>query len=44
MTLFGTKEPHPVDVKRMRRERLASSDALVTMALAIRGTDFAPGT
>ena len=29
---------------RMRRERLASKDALVTMALAIRGTDFAPGT
>ena len=23
---------------------LASNDALVTMALAIRGTDFAPGT
>jgi 5-methylthioadenosine/S-adenosylhomocysteine deaminase len=44
MTLFGTTEPHPVDARRMRRERLASSDALVTMALAIRGTDFAPGT
>jgi len=44
MTLFGTKEPHPVDAKRMRRERLSSTDALVTMALAIRGTDFAPGT
>jgi 5-methylthioadenosine/S-adenosylhomocysteine deaminase len=44
MTLFGTKEPHPVDARRMRRERLSSSDALVTMALAIRGTDFAPGT
>jgi cytosine/adenosine deaminase-related metal-dependent hydrolase len=28
----------------MRKERLASGDALVTMALAIRGTDFAPGT
>jgi cytosine/adenosine deaminase-related metal-dependent hydrolase len=28
----------------MRKERLASRDALVTMALAIRGTDFAPGT
>jgi 5-methylthioadenosine/S-adenosylhomocysteine deaminase len=28
----------------MRKERLSSSDALVTMALAIRGTDFAPGT
>lgn len=44
MTLFGTKEPHPVDAGRMRRERLAADDALVTMALAIRGTDFAPGT
>jgi 5-methylthioadenosine/S-adenosylhomocysteine deaminase len=44
MTLFGTKEPHPTDAARMRKHRLASSDALVTMALAIRGTDFAPGT
>ncbi len=44
MTLFGTKEPHPADAARMRTERLSSSDALVTMALAIRGTDFAPGT
>ena len=44
MTLFGTKEPHPTDARRMRKERLASIDALVTMALAIRGTDFAPGT
>ena len=44
MTLFGTKEPHPVDARRMRRDRLAGSDGLVTMALAIRGTDFAPGT
>jgi 5-methylthioadenosine/S-adenosylhomocysteine deaminase len=42
MTLFGTKEPQPVDARRMRRDRLSSSDALVTMALAIRGTDFAP--
>jgi 5-methylthioadenosine/S-adenosylhomocysteine deaminase len=44
MTLFGTKEPHPVDARRMRRERLSATDSLVTMALAIRGTDFAPGT
>jgi 5-methylthioadenosine/S-adenosylhomocysteine deaminase len=44
MTLFGTKEPHPADARRMRNERLAAKDALVTMALAIRGTDFAPGT
>jgi 5-methylthioadenosine/S-adenosylhomocysteine deaminase len=44
MTLFGTKEPHPADARRMRKERLASHDDLVTMALAIRGTDFAPGT
>ena len=44
MTLFGTKEPHPADARRMRHERLSSSEALVTMALAIRGTDFAPGT
>jgi cytosine/adenosine deaminase-related metal-dependent hydrolase len=44
MTLFGTTEPHPVDARRMRRERLNSYDGLVRMALAIRGTDFAPGT
>ncbi len=44
MTLFGTKEPHPIDARRMRRERLSADDGLVTMALAIRGTDFAPGT
>jgi 5-methylthioadenosine/S-adenosylhomocysteine deaminase len=44
MTLFGTKEPHPIDARRMRTERLSSDRALVTMALAIRGTDFAPGT
>ncbi len=44
MTLFGTKEPHPADAARMRKQRLSSSEALVTMALAIRGTDFAPGT
>src|SRR5271167_2805958 len=24
MTLFGTKEPHPVDARRMRRDRLSS--------------------
>jgi 5-methylthioadenosine/S-adenosylhomocysteine deaminase len=44
MTLFGTKEPHPADAARMRKQRLSSNEALVTMALAIRGTDFAPGT
>lgn len=44
MTLFGTPAPHPADARRMRRERLAADDARVTMALAIRGTDFAPGT
>jgi 5-methylthioadenosine/S-adenosylhomocysteine deaminase len=44
MTLFGTREPHPIDARRMRERRLASDDARVTMALAIRGTDFAPGT
>jgi 5-methylthioadenosine/S-adenosylhomocysteine deaminase len=44
MTLFGTREPHPPDVRRMRTERLGSDRALVTMALAIRGPDFAPGT
>ena len=44
MRLFGTKEPHPADASRMRSQRLASNDALITMALAIRGTDFAPGT
>jgi 5-methylthioadenosine/S-adenosylhomocysteine deaminase len=44
MTLFGTTDPHPADAARMRKQRLASNNALVTMALAIRGTDFAPGT
>jgi 5-methylthioadenosine/S-adenosylhomocysteine deaminase len=44
MWLFGTKEPHPADAARMRRSRLSSDEGLVTMALAIRGTDFAPGT
>jgi 5-methylthioadenosine/S-adenosylhomocysteine deaminase len=44
MTLFGTKQPHPADARRMRARRLGSDDARVTMALAIRGTDFAPGT
>jgi 5-methylthioadenosine/S-adenosylhomocysteine deaminase len=34
MKLFGTKELHPADARRMRTQRLASRDALVTMALA----------
>ena len=44
MWLFGTKEPHPADARRMRRQRLSDDEARVTMALAIRGPDFAPGT
>ena len=44
MSLFGTLEPHPEDAGRMRAERLNNDDARVTMALAIRGPDFAPGT
>ena len=44
MWLFGTRESHPVDAQRMRTERLANDEARLTMALAIRGTDFAPGT
>jgi 5-methylthioadenosine/S-adenosylhomocysteine deaminase len=44
MSLFGTLEPHPADARRMRTERLNNDDARVTMALAIRGPDFAPGT
>jgi 5-methylthioadenosine/S-adenosylhomocysteine deaminase len=44
MTQFGTTQPHPPDARRMRKERLFADDALVTMALAIRGPDFAPGT
>jgi 5-methylthioadenosine/S-adenosylhomocysteine deaminase len=44
MTLFGTTEPHPADARRMRAARLNSDQGLVTMALAIRGPDFAPGT
>lgn len=31
---------HPADVARMRRDRLADDDALVTMALALRGPEF----
>ncbi len=44
MWLFGTREPHPPDARRMRAQRLADDKARVTMALAIRGSDFAPGT
>lgn len=44
MWLFGTKEPHPEHARTMRARRLADDAARVTMALAIRGTDFAPGT
>ena len=44
MWLFGTKEPHPAHAAQLRRTRLADDAARVTMALAIRGPDFAPGT
>ncbi len=44
MSLFGTLEPHPADAKRMREERLSSDSGKVTMAMALRGPDFAPGT
>ncbi len=42
--LLNPEADHPTDVRRMRKERLASRDALVTMGLALRGPDFAPGT
>ena len=33
--------PHPEDARRIRREHFASNDGLVTMALALRGPQFA---
>ncbi len=42
--LLDPGAPHPRDARRMRSERLASDTGLITMALAIRGPDFAPGT
>ncbi|WP_394827646.1 amidohydrolase family protein [Pendulispora albinea] len=33
-------QPHPADLRRIRRERLSSDDALVTLAMAADGPDF----
>jgi cytosine/adenosine deaminase-related metal-dependent hydrolase len=38
---YQSREPHPADILRIRRDRLASSDALVTLGLSLRGPDFA---
>lgn len=32
--------PHPEDIRRMREERLSDDEALVTLAMAIRGPDL----
>ncbi|GAA4203514.1 amidohydrolase family protein [Actinocatenispora rupis] len=36
----GHVGPHPADVRRVRAELLPDDDALVTLALAVRGPDF----
>jgi len=33
--------PHPEDIHRIRRDQFPSNDGLVTLAMAIRGADFA---
>ena len=38
---YQSRERHPDDIRRIRRDRLASSDALVTLGLSLRGPDFA---
>jgi 5-methylthioadenosine/S-adenosylhomocysteine deaminase len=38
---YQSRERHPDDILRIRRDRLASSDALVTLGLSLRGPDFA---
>jgi 5-methylthioadenosine/S-adenosylhomocysteine deaminase len=38
---YQSRETHPRDIVRLRRTRLASDDALVTLGLSMRGPDFA---
>jgi 5-methylthioadenosine/S-adenosylhomocysteine deaminase len=38
---YQSREKHPDDIVRLRRSRLASDDALVTLGMSLRGPDFA---
>lgn len=38
---YQSRETHPEDIVRIRKTRLASDDALVTLGLSMRGPDFA---
>ncbi|HEX4252053.1 MAG TPA: amidohydrolase family protein [Pseudonocardia sp.] len=38
---MGTPTPHPADIRRVRTELLADDGALVTLAMAAQGPDFA---
>ena len=38
---YQSRERHPDDIVRLRKTRLASDDALVTLGLSMRGPDFA---
>jgi 5-methylthioadenosine/S-adenosylhomocysteine deaminase len=38
---YQSRERHPDDILRLRKTRLASDDALVTLGLSMRGPDFA---
>ncbi|HEY1945127.1 MAG TPA: amidohydrolase family protein [Roseiarcus sp.] len=38
---YQSREPHPQDIVRLRRGRLAADDALVTLGMSLRGPDFA---
>jgi 5-methylthioadenosine/S-adenosylhomocysteine deaminase len=38
---YQSRETHPRDIVRLRKTRLASDDALVTLGMSIRGPDFA---
>jgi 5-methylthioadenosine/S-adenosylhomocysteine deaminase len=38
---YQSRETHPQDIVRVRKTRLASDDALVTLGLSMRGPDFA---
>jgi 5-methylthioadenosine/S-adenosylhomocysteine deaminase len=38
---YQSHEAHPQDIVRLRKQRLASDDGLVTLAMSARGPDFA---
>ena len=38
---YQSRERHPEDIVRIRKNRLSSNDALVTLGLSMRGPDFA---